>query len=288
MNLATALRLGRVSNLPTVGTNAIAGMTLAGGMLAPFGIVLLVLAAGLAYVAGMFLNDAFDAEMDAVHQPFRPIPSGLVRRRTVFAWGFAMLAVAVALFALAGLLGGGGLWPALAGLVLAGFILAYNRDHKENAFGPLLMGLCRVLVYVAAALTVAPNLPPWVWIGSALLLSHVMGLTYLAKMADRGGFAGIWPIICLLVPVVAGLALAPVQLMVLPFALALGVSNLFAIRLCRGQGKGGPGRAIPLLIASICFLDAMLAASQGMGLLACLAALGMPLTLWLQRWVRGT
>ena len=31
MNLAVALRLGRVSNLPTVWTNALAGIVLAGG-----------------------------------------------------------------------------------------------------------------------------------------------------------------------------------------------------------------------------------------------------------------
>ena len=76
MNFAVALRLGRVSNLPTVWTNALAGLVLAGGWLDPAPLLLLFLAVSLAYVGGMFLNDAFDAEVDAVRRPERPIPSG--------------------------------------------------------------------------------------------------------------------------------------------------------------------------------------------------------------------
>ena len=58
----TALRLGRVSNLPTVWTNVMAGMALGGAALRPSVVVPLALAVSLFYVAGMWLNDAFDAE----------------------------------------------------------------------------------------------------------------------------------------------------------------------------------------------------------------------------------
>ncbi|AEM42618.1 hypothetical protein KVC_0294 [Ketogulonicigenium vulgare] len=92
MKLNTALKLGRVSNLPTVMTNALAGVALSGASAGGGQIALLIAAAALAYIAGMFLNDAFDAPYDALHQPYRPIPAGLALRPEVFGWGFALLA----------------------------------------------------------------------------------------------------------------------------------------------------------------------------------------------------
>ncbi|MBF0375745.1 MAG: UbiA family prenyltransferase, partial [Alphaproteobacteria bacterium] len=86
-----ALRLGRVSNLPTVWTNVLAGATLAGGLPDGAGLFALLVAATLLYVGGMFLNDAFDRHVDALTRPERPIPSGEVPAAAVFAAGFGML-----------------------------------------------------------------------------------------------------------------------------------------------------------------------------------------------------
>ncbi len=97
--MRVALKLGRISNLPTVWTNTLAGVVLAGGAIGDARVPWLLLALSLCYVAGMFLNDAFDREFDARHRPERPIPSGEVSAITVFGAGFAMLAVGVALLA---------------------------------------------------------------------------------------------------------------------------------------------------------------------------------------------
>ena len=102
MNLAVALRLGRVSNLPTVWTNALAGIVLAGGHVADPRTLPLIAAFSLFYVAGMYLNDAYDAEIDARERPERPIPSGRVSAETVFTAGFAMMALGLALLAWTG------------------------------------------------------------------------------------------------------------------------------------------------------------------------------------------
>jgi 4-hydroxybenzoate polyprenyltransferase len=96
MTWLTALRLGRVSNLPTVWTNALAGVVLSGGALGLGGWGLLLIGLSLLYVAGMYLNDAFDAGIDAVERPSRPIPSGEASRIAVFANGFGLLAVGAA------------------------------------------------------------------------------------------------------------------------------------------------------------------------------------------------
>lgn len=94
----TALKLGRVSNLPTVWSNVVAASVLAGG--APIRTLAFIAGAmSLLYVGGMFLNDAFDAESDARERPERPIPSGEISAGSVLGAGFAMLAAGVAMLA---------------------------------------------------------------------------------------------------------------------------------------------------------------------------------------------
>jgi 4-hydroxybenzoate polyprenyltransferase len=176
--LFTALRLGRVSNVPTVWTNVAAGIALAGGGLEPRLLILLGLAVSLFYVGGMYLNDAFDARWDAVHRPERPIPAGHVRAGTVFAAGFAMLAAGALLVAACTQ----GRPPLYAALALGLLIVLYDVSHKQNPLSPLVMGLCRVAVYVLAALAVgAPPLPPAVYVGAGALLLYLIFLSTLAR-----------------------------------------------------------------------------------------------------------
>ena len=54
MSWSTALRLGRVSNLPTVWTNVLAGIVLSDAAVTAPSAVLLLLSLSLFYVAGMF------------------------------------------------------------------------------------------------------------------------------------------------------------------------------------------------------------------------------------------
>ena len=91
MNLKTLLTLGRTSNLPTVWSNMLAGAVLSGAELAPGPLLLLMLCGSAFYEGGMFLNDAFDAELDAKQRPGRPIPAGLVSRKVVFTIGYGLL-----------------------------------------------------------------------------------------------------------------------------------------------------------------------------------------------------
>jgi 4-hydroxybenzoate polyprenyltransferase len=174
--LRTALTLGRVSNLPTVWTNVMAGAAFAGGATASV-IVPVALAASLLYVAGMYLNDAFDAKWDAQHRPERPIPSGEVRARTVFAAGFGLMALGLAIL----WIGPGGDRAVLSGLALAALIVLYDASHKKNPFAPFIMGLCRVAVYLTAAHAAGPGFPPPLVAGSLFLLTYLVALTMIAR-----------------------------------------------------------------------------------------------------------
>jgi UbiA prenyltransferase family protein len=290
MNLAVALRLGRVSNLPTVWTNTLAGVVLAGGNVADRRTLPLVLALSFFYVAGMYLNDAYDAEIDVRERPERPIPSGQVSADTVFAAGFAMMALGLALLFWTGygVAGGTEIGPVMGGLGLGAAIVLYNRRHKDNPLSPVLMGICRVLVYVTAGLAFVPDLPTPLWIGAVLLLCYLIGLTYVAKQETLGEVRNLWPLLFLGAPLVYAIAAAPES----PTAAALAAAFLLwvgvALSFLRRRRPGDVPRAVVSLIAGIALLDAVLIAGAGEFSVAWLAVVGFLLTLALQRFVAGT
>jgi 4-hydroxybenzoate polyprenyltransferase len=243
MTPRTLLDLGRVSNLPTVWTNVLAGAVLSRGSLEPSSLVLLGAAASLLYVGGMFLNDGFDRHFDARLRPERPIPAGRAAPGQVFGIGFALLAGGVMLVGVVSRLREPALgvqspgWvPAVSACVLAALIVLYDAFHKGNPMSAVVMGLCRAALYVMAAVTLG-TVTTEVAVGALLLLLYVVGLTAVARKEAT-------------VPPLRGLV----------------------------------GR----LIAGICLLDALLIAFMGLPALAALAALGFPLTLAGQRFVKGT
>ncbi len=290
MNLSLALRLGRISNLPTVWTNVLVGVMLSGGSLVDPRLALLVLALSLFYVGGMFLNDAFDHEFDAKHRPERPIPSGQVSAREVFVAGFGLLALGMAGVALASRsLSGMAAWPAVvASAALAAAIVFYDAHHKDNPLSPLVMGLCRVLVVLTAAFTVTTAPPTAVLLAAAALLCHLIGLTYIAKQEHLDRIDRLWPLCFLTVPLVYGLVLARSAPAVwAPLTLYAGVL-MYSLHLLRRRGRGDVPRAVVTLIAGMSVLDSMMLAGSGHLVAAMAAIAAFLLTLALQRWVSGT
>jgi hypothetical protein len=159
----------------------------------------LALAVSLFYVGGMFLNDAFDREVDARERPERPIPAGEVAAAEVFLIGFGMLGAG---WVLVGVAADGSASALLGAAALAGAIVLYDVWHKGNPFGPALMGICRALVYMTAALAVSRGLSPPVIAGALVLLSYLIGLTYVAKQESLGRVRNLWPLVCLAAPLV--------------------------------------------------------------------------------------
>lgn len=290
MKFDVALRLGRVSNLPTVWTNMLAAIVLVGGNPADLRVWPLSVALSLFYVGGMFLNDAYDADIDARERPERPIPSGLVSRKQVFVWGFGMLAIGIGLLLWSGFghPDGTGYWPAASGIGLALAIVVYNRHHKGNPSSPLIMGLCRVFVYLTAGLCFVISLTVPLLTGAALLLAYLIGLTYVAKQENLGRVENMWPLLFLGAPLVFGAVSALDQPALWPYWAVLTGWVLVALYFVKRRGPGDIPRAVVSLIAGICLLDAMLMASAGAPVLALMAIAGFGLTLFLQKFVSGT
>lgn len=290
MRLPVALRLARISNLPTVWSNVLVGVALAGGAWNDPRVPLVLLSLSLFYTGGMLLNDAFDREFDARERPERPIPAGEASATEVFAYGSGMLGAGLALL-LPGQ-GGGTASPwgaAGSGLALAATILLYNVHHKANPLSPLLMGICRMLVYLTAALAVASSaLPATLYISALVLLCYLVGLTYAAKQEHLDRLDNAWPLLLLAVPLLYGLDLARQQPLVLLPLLALLLCSTLSVRRLRRRARGDVPAAVAALIAGISLLDAMLLAGLGQVVPMMLALGAFALTLLAQRRVSGT
>ena len=285
-----ALRLGRVSNLPTVWTNVTAGVVLAGGAVEPVRMVLLLAALSLFYIAGMYLNDAFDRGIDAQERPERPIPSGQVSTQMVFGAGFFMLAAGEGILALAsyGIEGGRGLSPFVAGLALAAAIVYYDYRHKTDPMSPVIMGVCRALVYVTAALAVAPGLSSVVLWGAGLMLAYLIGLTYAAKSENLAEIKNIWPLGFLALPFAYGITLMVESPITVGFFLGFSAWVIYAVYHLVRRGQANIPLAVGTLIAGISFLDAMLISGQGAHVIALFAVGCVVLTRLAQRIIPGT
>ena len=176
------LALARVSNLPTVWTNVLAGIVLAIRAFDPrafwFGI------AGISgiYCAGMVFNDVMDVEEDRVERPGRPIPSGAVTRRAAALFGGVLFLLGLgALLAASGLATRTALWS----LLLIATVLHYDYWHRRDPLGPFVMGACRGLVYIVAASLVGGALSVPVLAGAAVIAGYVSLLTLVAKYGGR-------------------------------------------------------------------------------------------------------
>jgi len=280
----TLLRLGRVSNLPTIWTNVIAGATIAKPAATLFDVAVVGLAMSAFYVGGMYLNDFFDRDIDARERPGRPIHAGDISAGAVATIGFALLALGVAL------LSPFGLFTVIWGLALAGAIVLYDAWHKGNSFAPVLMGLCRALVYLATGAAVSGEIRAALLAGAAALAAHVIGLTYAAKQENLNQVGRLWPLAILAGPLLLALPdIASGWLVAVGFLLLGAADSASVWLLARRAAPGAVPRAVSMLIAAVCLVDALAVARYGGGIvLAGLCASGYLLTRLFQAVIPGT
>lgn len=289
--LRTLLILGRVSNLPTVWSNCLAGWLLAGARLnESFALLLLCLGGTCLYLGGMYLNDAFDAQFDQQHRPERPIPSGAIRVEAVWGWGFAWLGVGLACLFLFGKV------TMILALLLTLSILVYDAVHKMFAFSPVLMAACRFFLVVVAASSVPKYRFDYfdhffgqaIWSALALA-SYIVGLSYIARRETGGGALSFWPCLFLAVPILlAGIVNRGVNQW---NALLLSALLLFwmvrCLRLALWVAQRNVGRAVSGLLAGIPLVD-WLSVWDGNGLVSLIFAALFGLALLFQRFVPAT
>jgi 4-hydroxybenzoate polyprenyltransferase len=289
--LSTWLTLGRVSNLPTVWTNALAAALLASSVTAlapPSSLVwsLLLVALSALYLAGMLLNDLLDADWDQRHQNPRPIVLGLVSRTQV-----SLATTALLLLALLSLLGLSQLiaqprWLlASAGLLLL-FILAYNLLHKKHPHSVWFMGGCRSALYLTAAASLA--MPPQpLWLCAALLGVYIAGLTYLARQEHKNQLLSRLPLLLMLSPL-ALVAYADNGVFWLVLLLWLGWLGWHYRRHLANPRQRQIRAFIGAGLAALPLFDALVLALANQPLGSLLCVLVFFLLPHLQRWIKPT
>ena len=281
--LRTLLVLGRVSNLPTVWSNCVAGWWLAGDgnfKALPW----LLAGTSFLYTGGMFLNDAFDAGFDRQRRAERPIPSGQITLTAVWQFGFAWLALGILLLFLIGKTEG---WLAI---VLAVFILIYDAAHKFITASPWLMGACRFWVYVIAGATGANGLNGWpIFCGVALAL-YIVGLSYVARRESFRGPIPYWPLIFLAAPIILALLMNSGKFLVpaLGVSVVMVVWAVYCVRPVFFGGEANIGIVVSNLLAGIVLVDWIAVAPGASRWLAPVLLILFGLTKLLQKFVPAT
>ena len=250
--LRTLLVLGRVSNVPTVWSNCIAGWMLSGGGPTER-LALLCFAATCLYIGGMYLNDAFDTEFDQQHRPERPIPSRAIRAQAVWIWGFSWLLTGLGCcFAF-------GPATVIFALLLIGAILIYDAIHKIFAFSPVLMAICRLLLVLLAASTGEKGITgPSIW-ASVVMASYIVGLSYLARTESTLVSLRYWPCVFLAAPIVLALIVnqGEHQLRSTLASVAIGLWILRCLWSAYWSPQRNVGRAVSGLLAGIALIDGL-------------------------------
>ena len=249
-SIRTLLVLGRISNLPTVWSNCLAGWLISSG--GEFLRLLLVCAGtSLLYVGGMFLNDAFDADFDRQHRPERPISSGAISRSAVWELGLFWLVLGVLLLWLAGKT------AVLLAILLVICILVYDAIHKWFLLAPLLMAACRFLLVLIASAAASEGITGLSYWTALVLASYIVGLSYLARKESLASPLQYWPCVLLAAPLILAMIVDRG-----PFfrrGLVLSVLLLFwlarSLRFTYWARQPHVGRSVAGLLAGIVLVD---------------------------------
>ena len=182
------LRLMRPANILTAITDIMAGIAIAGFLAhgltdvqSVLQVVCLAIAAVGLYGGGVVFNDVFDAELDRIERPERPIPSGLISRTQAMVLGIYLLVLGVlAAFSV-------GEWPGMLAAGIAVSALVYDKWGKHNALlGPLNMGLCRGLNLLMGMSILPQALPAYGWLALVPVL-YIAAITMISRDEVHGG-----------------------------------------------------------------------------------------------------
>ena len=176
----------RISNLPTVLSNVLAGYMLAAVQGDDLRVLpalpLMLLGGAMLYTGGMILNDAADARVDRLRGVVRPVAIGRIGVRSAFIAAAAML-LGGAACALAAELQS---WPFV--LLLLAAIVGYDLLNKRLPAAILLMGLCRGLLVLLAASASgqSPFTAPVIALAAAVTVATTL-ITVVARDEHRQG-----------------------------------------------------------------------------------------------------
>jgi len=183
------LRLMRPANIVTAIADILAGIIVSGYLASSYSLLpvfLLVLATIGLYGGGVVFNDVFDAELDKIERPERPIPSGLISKKSATALGLLLLLMATIA---ASFVHKEGLFSLtlLFAVIIAIAALVYDKWGKHNSFlGPINMGLCRGLNLLLGMSIVPAVVMQYWWLGIFPII-YIAAITMISRDEVHGG-----------------------------------------------------------------------------------------------------
>jgi hypothetical protein len=265
-----------------------------------FAIILLMLASGCIYLAGMVWNDVFDRVEDAQARAFRPIPSGRVTVRTAALLGVLLIALGLAFAALAGAVDSKK-WnhESLAyavGIAIA--VLLYDGGLKRTPIGPVAMASCRflnVLLGLSIIRDEAFDLGLRIDLAGVVGI-YIIGVTWFARTEEgasqrrqllAAAFVMLLALALALIfkaklPLESGTFLYPYLLVAFGFVVGQPVARAIA-----SPGPREVQRAVKRCVLGLVALDAVLATAFA-GLPALVILLLLPPAIAIGKWVYST
>jgi 4-hydroxybenzoate polyprenyltransferase len=196
------LQLMRPANILTAWADILAGFAVAGAFNNLDSLAWLLLATTGLYGGGITFNDVFDAELDAIERPERPIPSGRASSQGAIVLGSLLLIAGIIAAAQVSLI------SALLAAMVALATLTYDALGKHHPLSSSLnMGLCRAGNFLLG-ISVVPGLLVDRWYLALIPLIYIAAVTAISQGEVDGGrrSTGILALV-LLVVVLGGLSI---------------------------------------------------------------------------------
>ncbi|WP_373514833.1 UbiA-like protein EboC [Persicitalea sp.] len=282
-SLKPYLQLTRPANLLTALADILAGIAIAGFSFTGGSYFYLLLATLGLYGGGVVLNDVFDAELDAIERPERPIPSGKVSLRSATLLGGILLALGILCARLYSLESG------LIALGIALLVILYDRNAKHSKlWGPIVMGMCRGGNLLLGISVLPDSLSQYSWVGLVPIV-YIGAITMISQDEVHGGKQRTLYL--------AGLLYASVHLVQLFVAYSQGnlliaipwvVLHVFLVARplwAAIQNPVGPmiGKAVKAGVLSLIVMDAAWCVAFGYWPLALLVLLLLPCSIFLAK-----
>jgi 4-hydroxybenzoate polyprenyltransferase len=277
-------RLMRLANIVTAIADILAGVAIAGILFEDLNsILLLVLSTIGLYGGGVVFNDVFDAELDRVERPERPIPSGLISTTEASILGVVLLLTGiVAAFLVSDTSG-------IIAIAITFFALVYDKWGKhQDVLGPVNMGLCRGLNLLLGVSISSGQLERYWWL-AVIPIIYISAITMISRGEVHGGNRNIlyasavfYSMVILTICVIAFHQHHPIYIIpfVVGFAYMIFPPLFKAIK--DPQGKL-IGKAVKAGVLALILMDAAWAAAFGVPALAFGIVLLLPLSLFLAR-----
>ena len=175
----------RPANIVTAVADILAGVAISGFFLRTpddfSTFILLILSTIGLYGGGVVMNDVYDAELDAVERPERPIPSGLIPKTQASMLGFLLLTGGVICALQVSVFSG------TLALVIAVAALVYDKWAKHHSLlGPLTMGVCRGL-NLLLGLSIIPGQVQAYWFLAMVPIIYIAAITMISQGEVHGG-----------------------------------------------------------------------------------------------------